>query len=215
MGDGGDGWETSSEGDAGDSLDTGQELVNEDLLVNVENIGWEGVTVRVDLDDSHTVGERRDVQHVEQSGLGGTDTGTLGDDLNLVGDLDGTTCDLGRDRQGLEERGLSWLHTGVSGWDEHVDRGKSTGTSGSSNLVGENDLTNVLEVTGGEDETNVSPDEWHEFLELREVGEDGSESTSNHGVLSHEDYTLASESNTDLVELLRTDIVNVDDEDRG
>jgi hypothetical protein len=135
--------------------------------------------------------------------------------LDLVGDFDGTTGDLGRDGQGLEERGLSGFHTGVSGWDEHIDWGESTGTSWSSDLVREDDLTDLLEITSGENETNVSPDEWHELLELREVGEDGSESTSDHGVLSHEDDTLASEGDTALVELLRADIVNVDNEDRG
>lgn len=34
-----------------------------------------------------------------------------------------------------------------------------------------------------------------------------------HGVLSHQDDTLSAESSTDLVHLLRADIVNADDED--
>lgn len=35
-----------------------------------------------------------------------------------------------------------------------------------------------------------------------------------HGVLAHEDDTLPTETQTNLVHLLRADIVDVDDEDR-
>ena len=85
----------------------------------------------------------------------------------------------------------------------------------SVNLVGSDEITNLLEVIRGEDETDVTPDMGEELLELRILVENGAESTADHGVLAHDDDGLASESNTDLVHLVRTDIVNVDDEDGG
>lgn len=52
-----------------------------------------------------------------------------------------------------------------------------------------------------------------ETLVLGVVVDKTLQSTADHGVLSHEDDTLAAERLTDLVHLLRRDIVNGDDED--
>lgn len=41
-------------------------------------------------------------------------------------DFDGTTGNLGRDLEGLEERGLFGTHAGVLGRQLHVDRGDGT-----------------------------------------------------------------------------------------
>lgn len=207
------GGDTSSERKSGNGLDTRRELGKEGRLLNVED-GWrEDGTVVIDLNNRHTVGERRDVQHVEQSGFGRSDLLALSDDLDIVDDFNGTTGNLGRDTESLEERGLSWLHTGVTGRDVDVDGGKGTSLGRGGDDVGDDDLTDVLEVTGSEDETNVSLDVGEELLELGEVGEDGSERTSDHGVLSHKNDTLATEGLTDLVDLLRRNVVDVTEED--
>lgn len=47
-----------------------------------------------------------------------------------------------------------------------------------------------------------------------EVGNETLEGSSHHGVLAHQDDGLASERGSDLVHLLRRDIVDADDEDR-
>lgn len=52
-----------------------------------------------------------------------------------------------------------------------------------------------------------------EALILGVLGDETLESTANHGVLSHQDNTLATEGDTDLVHLLGRDIVDTDDED--
>lgn len=44
----------------------------------------------------------------------------------------------------------------VSGRNVHIARGNGTGTSGSSDTVGEDLVTDLLEVAVGEDETNVA-----------------------------------------------------------
>jgi hypothetical protein len=50
-------------------------------------------------------------------------------------------------------------------------------------------------------------------LVLRGVVDQALQSTADHGVLAHEDNTLTAEGLTDLVHLLRRDIVDGDDED--
>jgi hypothetical protein len=142
---------------------------------------------------------RAHVEHVQKGSLGGTDSGVLGNDLNVRDDLDGSSSNLRGDLKRLEERGLSGLHSGVSGGNEDIDGGEGTSSGRSSDLVGENDVSDVLEVTGGEDESNVALDVGEELLELGVLGEDGSEGSSDHGVLSHQDGGLASEGLSDLV----------------
>jgi hypothetical protein len=211
----GDGRETGGQGDGSDLLDSGQESVEEDRLLNVEDLGGEDVSLGEDLLDNHSVGERRDVEHVQQGSLGGSDLDTSLEDLDVVDDFNGTTGNLGRDLQGLEERGLTGLHTSVTGGDVDVVGSNGTGSGRGSDLVGDNDLSDLLQVTRGEDETDVSLDGGQELLELRVLGDNSSESSSDHGVLSHQDHSLATESDTDLVQLVGTDIVDLDNEDGG
>ena len=215
MHDRGDGGDADRERDGGDGLDTAGEAVDEGLLLDVEDGRGEDGAVVVDLDDLHTVGERRDVEHVQQGSLGSSDLVADSDDLNVVDNLDRSSGNLGGDTEGLEERGLSGLHTGVSGRDVDVNGGDGTSLGRGGDDVGDDDLSDVLEVTRGEDESDVALDVGEQLLELGEVGHDGSESSSDHRVLSHEDDTLASERLSDLVDLLGRDVVDVAEEDRG
>lgn len=210
-----DGGVVQRERDGSNSLDTGQEPVDQLLGIDVQNTGLEHLTLVVDLDDGHTVRERRDVQHVQERRLGRTDTGTGSDDLHVGHDFNRTTGDLGRDTESLEEGGLSGLHTSVTGGDGDIERSEGTGTSGSGDLVGGDDGTDVGEVTGGEDEADVALDVGEETLEGGVLGDDPAEGTANHGVLAHEDNTLATEGNTDLMHLVRSDVVDIDNEDGG
>ena len=160
-----------------------------------ENIGREDVTLVEDLNDGHA------------------DTGTSSDDLHVVDDFDGTTSNLRGDTECLEERGLAGLHTSVTSGNGDIEGSEGTSTSGGSNLVGRDDVTDLLEVTGREDETDVALDVGEETLEGGELREDGAERTADHGVLAHDDNTLAAESDTDLMHLVRADVVDIDDED--
>lgn len=197
--DGGDGGEVGSERDGADGLDGGGESTEELLLADVENGVAEGLAVVVHLGDGHTVGEGRDVHHVEQGGLGGTDTAAGLDELELGGDFNGTTSNLGRDAEGLEERGLAGLHTGVAGGEVDVARGIGTSTSGGRNAVGEDLGASLAEVGVGEDQTDVActldispvslgqlrarsmltPDVREETLPHRVVGDEALEGAAN------------------------------------
>jgi hypothetical protein len=202
------GGDTGSERDGGNGLGSRKESIEQSLLLNVENLGREYGTVVVDLSDGHTVGEGRDVEHVQQSSFGSTDS-TTGNDFNS------TSSNLGWDTKSLEERGLSGFHTGVSTWYPNIVGGNGTSSSGGSDDVGNNDFSDILQITGSEDETDVSLDVREELFELGVFGKDDSETSSDHGVFTHEDDTFSSEGLSDQVGLLRRDIVDVDDEDGG
>jgi hypothetical protein len=228
----GEGGVVDSQGDGGNGGDGAGEGLEELALLNVEDAGIEGLALVVDLSNAHTVGEGRDVQHVEQGGLGGTDLGAGLNELQIGGDFNGTTGDLGGDTEGLEERGLAGLHTSVSSGDEDIERSDGTGTGRGGDAVDENLLTGLLKVGVGEDETNVAWERialvrriWDrgackltldvrkETLVLRGISDEALERTADHGVLAHQDNGITTESLTDLVHLLRRDIVDGDDED--
>ena len=204
-----------SQGDSGNGLDTGQEAVNEFLLVNVKDIRREDVALVEDLDNSHTVGERRDVEHVEEGGLRASDTGSGSDDLDIGHNFNSTTGNLGGNTEGLEERGLSGFHSSVAGRDGDILGREGTCTGRGSDLVGHDDFTDILEVVRGEDESNVTLDERQQALVLGVLGKDGAESTADHGVLTHQHDTLSTEGDTDLMHLVGTNIVDVHQEDGG
>ena len=213
--DGRKGGDTGSERDGGNGLGSRKETVEQGLLLDIEDIGRKDGTVVVNLGDGHTVSERRDVEHVQQSSFGGTDSTTGLNDLNIGDDFNCTSSNLGWDTKGLEERGLSRFHTGVSTWNPNIVGGNGTSSGGCGDDVGDNDFSDILQVTGSEDETDVSLDVGEELLELRVLREDDSETSSDHGVFTHEDNTLSSERLSDQVGLLRRDVVDVDDEDGG
>lgn len=210
-----DGRVRESERDACNRLDTGHEPADQFVLANVQYMRREGRPVVVDHRDSHAVCEGRNVQHVQEGGLGWTDSGPGMDDLDVLSDFDGTTGDLGRDRERLEEGCLSRFHTRVSGRDRDVYGSNGTSTSGGLYLVGDDDFANFLEVTGGKDEANVTLYMREETFELGVLGENVSQRSADHGVLAHEDDTLAAKGDTNLMHLIGTDIVYIDDEDAG
>ncbi|KAL3705339.1 hypothetical protein TMatcc_009011, partial [Talaromyces marneffei ATCC 18224] len=127
-----------SQRDGGDGGNSRAESLEELLVLNIQNLGTEGLAIIVDLSDGHTVGEGGDVQHVKKNGLGGTDLGASLDKLEIGGNFNGTTSNLGGDTESLEERGLTGFHTSVTSRNEDIERGNGTSTGGSGDTVGEN-----------------------------------------------------------------------------
>lgn len=179
MDDRGPGGEVESQRDGGDGGNCRAERLEELLLTNVQDAGGEAVALVVDLLDGKTVGEGRDVQHVQQGSLGGSDLATSLNELEVRGDFNGTTGNLGGDTKGLEERGLAGLHTGVSGRNPDIVGGDGTGTGRGPDTVLEDLVADLLQVAVGEDETNVALDVRQETLVLRRLGDEGLEGTTN------------------------------------
>jgi hypothetical protein len=227
-----EGREIGSERDTSNGGDGAGESLEKLALLDVENAWRESVALVVNLSDAHTVREGRDVQHVEEGGLGGSDLVSGLDELQIGRNFDGTTSDLGWDTESLEERGLSGFHASVTSGDVDIGGRNGTSTGRSGNLVGEDLVTDGLEVTVGEDEPDVAFDEWKETFVLGGIGNEALDRaadlescesalrisspyiTSHHGVLAHQDDTLAAEGPSDFVHLLGADIVDADDEDR-
>ena len=185
VGDRDDGWVVERQRDSSNCLDARQEAVDQLLLINIKNLGRENIALVKDLHNSHSVRERRDAKHVEKRCFGRSDTGTSSDDLDVGHDFNGTTSDLGRDTESLEEGGLSGLHTGVASRDGDILGREGTSTSGGGDLVGDDEVTDILEFLVSEDEANVALDVGEETLELGVVAEDGAQSTADHGVFAH------------------------------
>jgi hypothetical protein len=112
--DGGQSGEVGGQRDTGDGGDGRAEGLEELGLLDVQDGGLEGLTLVVDLVDTHAVGEGRDTQQVEQGSLGGTDLVASLNELQVGRNFNGTTGNLGGDTESLEERGLSGFHTTAS-----------------------------------------------------------------------------------------------------
>lgn len=175
----GQGGEVEGQGDSSDGGDGAAEGAEELLLTNVEDGGREGVALVVNLLDTQTVGEGRDVEHVQQGSLGGADLGASLNELEIGRDFNGTTGNLGGDTESLEERGLAGFHTSVASRNPHIGGSDGTSTSGGGDLVVENLVTDGLQVGVGEDETDVTLDEGQETLVLGGIGDEGLEGTAN------------------------------------
>jgi hypothetical protein len=173
------GGEVGSKRDASNGGDSARESLKKLTLLDVENAWREGVALVVNLRDAHSVGEGRDIQHVEQGSLRRSDLVSCLNELQICCDFDGTAGDLGGDSESLEERSLSGFHARVSGGDVDIGGSKSTSTSRGSNLVGENLVTDDFEVAIGEDESDVALDEWEEALVLGGIGDEALDGASD------------------------------------
>merc|ERR1711935_1066944 len=87
----------------------------------------------------------------------------------------------------------------------------STGRGG--DLEGVDQVTHLLQIAIGHDEADVLLYEREELLKGRVVGGALAGGLLHHGVLGHEDVTMAAHTSTDGLELLRGHIVGVADED--
>jgi hypothetical protein len=177
--DGRQGGEVESQRDGGNGGDGLGQGAEELLLTNVEDAGGEDLALVVDLSNSQTVGEGRDVQQVEQRSLRGADLVASLNELEIGGNFNGTTSDLGGDTESLEERGLTRLHTGVSSRNPHIDGSDSTGTGRGGDTVGQDLVTNLLKILVGEDEADVALDERQDALVLGSINEESSQSSAN------------------------------------
>jgi hypothetical protein len=135
------------------------------------------------------------------------------DQVNLVDNFNGTLDDLSTNVQGLEERGLTGVHTSGTGRNEHISGGKSTSTGSGGHLVVQDDLTDLVEIVVGEHETHVTIDELKEILKGGILGSLLLDNLAHQSVLTHEKDGATAESDTGLLHLVGTDVVDLDDED--
>jgi hypothetical protein len=120
-----------------------------------EDLGVVELAVVEHVLDVHLELEGVDLELVEKSGLGGgnllvgLNEGNVGNNLNLGLD------NLGGNGKGLEERGLLGVHTGGTGGHNNLLGGDSTDSGGGGSDLGVKDVLDLVEVTVGEDHTDV------------------------------------------------------------
>ena len=125
-------------------------------LLNVKDIRAESLTILIYLDHLHTVGERRDVQHVQECSLRCTDFCASLNQFQIRCDFNGTTSNLRGNSESLEERGLARFHTSVTCGNVDIEGSDCTRTGRGCDLVGQNLVADRLEVVVGKDEANIT-----------------------------------------------------------
>merc|ERR1719373_703554 len=85
------------EGDGCDVANAAHEAGAQVVVGDVQDGGVEDGSGVVDVADDQAVSERRDVEHVEERGLGHANLVALLDQVHVLDDLNGSLLDLGRD----------------------------------------------------------------------------------------------------------------------
>jgi len=130
--------------------------------------------------------------------------------MGIVGHLNLSPGNLGGNLKSLEKRGLTGITSGRSLRDDNIRGCNSSYTSRGRTYVGLKRLTYISKVSIGENETNVSA------AKIPKLSNGGSlvclavlaDALSHHGVLSHENLSLPTESPTGKLELVGTNIVD-------
>lgn len=164
--------------------------------------------------DDQAVGERHDVQLLEQCRLRVAHLLAFLNQVHVGHDLDLALHDLSGDLQHLEEAGLAGVAASGAGGHHDVDGGDGTHTRGRGHAVSLDGLADLRHVTGGKHEADVALDvrqqllEWVARVLLQVSGHD----LADHGVLAHQDLTLATKGDADLLHLAGTDVIHTNNE---
>jgi len=217
---GGLGWHTNSQGDGAHVLGVVVEGLQDGLVRDGKNLGWVEGTVVQKVQDLHLVEEWTDLELVQKSGLTWGDLVTLVNDLDWVDNLDLRLHNLGLNVEGLEERGLLWIHTGWTSIDGHITWGEGTNLSWGLSDLSVEDLLDLAKISVGENETSVQSKSISDDLEVWTVLtgclvliHQLFDSLSHEGVLAHDhNGTDFSEHPSHDANLLGGDVVNIDEE---
>jgi len=182
---------------------------------HIENLALVDKTVIVDDAGDKTVAEGTDVKLGQKGSLGLTDLLTGVDESGGGEDLDLTLDDLGTDVKSLQEGGLSGLKTSGTGRDDNVVGGNSASLGGGTDLQGGDELTDLVEVLVGEDETDVTRKVRKKVLNLRVLVDVLTDGLAHHGLLAHKKDGLATENATDLLHLVAADVIALNNDDLG
>lgn len=206
-------WDVSTEGEADELAEGGVPLLEHNFFVNFEDTGVDEVTVVINNVDLGLIEEWNHFELLEESGLVWSNYFTLLDDWDSTSDFDLVLVDLGIDLEGGEEGGGFWTETGDLWLDDNVVWGDHTSLGGSLTSGVSESLHDWLEITVGEDETDVKSDVLHKLLEflILLVGE----VTVDKGLLTEDEFSLTAKKTACSGKLVGSDVVDIDDKDLG
>jgi len=201
-----------------DSSDVGNTLGNNSANISkshVENAALIDETVVVDDAGDKTIAEGTDIELGKKGSLRLTDLLTGVDKSGRGKNLDLTLDDLSTDVKSLEEGGLSGLETSGTSRDDNIIGSNSAGLGGGTDLKRGDEVTDLVEVLVGEDETDVAIEVRKKVLNLRVLVDVLTDGLAHHGLLTHEKDGLAAKDRTDLLHLVAADVVALDNDDLG
>jgi len=190
----GGGWVADGQRNGSNVGDGAHESSLDVILGDVEDLGRVDRAGVVAVDDVETVREGHNLQHVEKSGGGFSDSFANADQADGRRDFNVTTSNLGWDGKSLEEGSLFGTERADLRWHDNVDGSDGTGSGGGGNLKGHDQIADFLHVAVEANETDVELDEVHKLLELGALIEEATHSSLHHGVLAHKDFSLTSKT---------------------
>lgn len=224
-------WLSDGEGDSSELISSISELGEQVFWLHVEDFWGKDSSVVVDVEDFHTEREWLDIQLSQKDSFGVSDLSSLIADLVILGDFDLTLLNLGGDVQGVEETDLRGIQTSWSWWDDDFQWGEGSDLSWGWDSVTFNDWLEVEDGGIGEDETNLSLAQVQELFDLWNFSV---ESLSEFEVLiiflwgfksdvdgllddsvftaDHITELLLSQSKSDLLDLVGSDVLQLDNE---
>lgn len=110
-------------------------FVKKRCWVEVDDFFWENCTIVIDSSEFETILEWFKIELLEKSSFRSFDFLSLGADLEILGNLDLTLVNLGRDVQGVEEVNLRGIQTSWSSWDSEVNWSNNTNSGFSWDFV--------------------------------------------------------------------------------
>merc|ERR1719290_399605 len=167
VGHGGQGRVVDGQTDRSHSSDTLHEAGLQVLVSDVEDLRAKHGTSLINLLHNQSIGEGRDVEHIEQSSLGHTDLVFGFDQGHILDDLNCTLGNLGGDAERLEEGSFLRTHTGVLGGYDDIQRGDSASPGGSLDFICEQQIPDVDQLLVGENKTDVLLDVREQPLKVR------------------------------------------------
>jgi len=202
-------------------LETKSSNIRNTLGNNLANVGNSHIKNLVLIDNTvvinnagdKTIAEGTDVKLGQKGSLGLTDLLTSVDESGRGENLDLTLDDLSTDVKSLKEGGLSGLETSGTSRDDDIVGGNSTGLGGGTDLKRSDEVTDLVKVLLGEDETDVAVKVRKKVLDLVVLVEVHTDGLAHHGLLTHEKDGLATKNGTDLLHLVAADVIALDNDD--
>jgi len=180
---------------------------------HIKNLALIDETVVINNAGNKTIAEGTDVKLRQKGSLGLTDLLTSVDEGDGSENLDLTLADLSTDVKGLKEGGLSGLETSGTSRNNNIIGGNSASLGGGTDLQGGNEVTNLVKVLVGENETDVAEEVRKKVLSLRVLVNVLTDGLAHHGLLTHKKDGLATKNSTNLLHLVAADVVALDNDD--
>mmetsp|Transcript_22187 Transcript_22187/g.48126 ORF Transcript_22187/g.48126 Transcript_22187/m.48126 type:complete len:354 (+) Transcript_22187:157-1218(+) len=208
---------SQSQGNGGKSIESRSELHGKNFIGDIKNLGIKEGSIIVHLLQHQTIGKGLNTKFLKESSLRGSNLITGLNKVGIVHHLNLTSSNFGGDLQSLEKGGLTGITTSGSLWHNNLRRSDGTDTGRSGTGVCLKDFTDFSQIIIGENKSNVATANVGQLAGRRRGILFGEflDALSHHGVLTHENLGLSTQFASGHLELLTTNIINLNNECLG